>query len=247
MQEHGEKQYSKARELFYSAVEELQGPVDYRHTYVDMPARTGLPGALGLSMFAGSTEDSDPGSGLREGIIEGNVSPSERAIQVGIAAGFPLASGGISCPTALDLEKRLVDGHLPKPITLVPGIATPDPLIPNILPLQVVRIGNLVLAGVPAELTTMAGRRLRKSIAEEIQNSGVSYVVLATYANGYSQYITTAEEYNKQHYEGASTLFGPATLTVYQQEFLKLASAVKRGVSVDAGPVPQDVSVYLNV
>jgi hypothetical protein len=42
---------------------------------------TGLPGALGLSMFAGSTEDGDAGSGLREGIVEGQVSVTERAAQ----------------------------------------------------------------------------------------------------------------------------------------------------------------------
>lgn len=54
--------------------------------------------------------------------------------------------------------------------------------------------------------------------------SPVSQVVISGYANAYSQYITTPEEYATQHYEGASTLFGPHTLEAYIQEFCRLAS-----------------------
>jgi hypothetical protein len=41
-----------------------------------------------------------------------------------------------------------------------------------------------------------------------------------------------------QHYEGASTLFGPYTLQAYQQEFRKLAIALRNGNRVEPGPRP---------
>jgi neutral ceramidase len=61
---------------------------------------------------------------------------------------------------------------------------------------------------------------------------------MAAYANDYSQYVTTKEEYDMQHYEGASNLFGPFTLHAYQQEFRKLSIALRTGKQVGPGPWP---------
>lgn len=81
----------------------------------------------------------------------------------------------------------------------------------------------------PAEFTTMAGRRLRNAIFElftkrlnllDPQNTNV---VIAGLSNSYSGYVTTFEEYNYQRYEGASTIYGPFTLDAYIQEFERLA------------------------
>jgi len=104
-------------------------------------------------------------------------------------------------------------------------------IVPSRLPLQLMRIGDLVIAGVPGEMTTMAGRRLKTALKERCDalrpktgnfSSPVRDVVISGYANAYSQYITTPEEYAKQYYEGASTLFGPHTLDAYIQEFCRL-------------------------
>ena len=65
----------------------------------------------------------------------------------------------------------------------------------------------------------MAGRQLRYVVLDELRGTGVQHLAMATYANDYSQYVTAKEEYDLQHYEGASTLFGPYTLQAYQQEF----------------------------
>ncbi|HEX6713524.1 MAG TPA: neutral/alkaline non-lysosomal ceramidase N-terminal domain-containing protein, partial [Thermoleophilaceae bacterium] len=92
--------------------------------------------------------------------------------------------------------------------------------------------------GVPGELTTMAGRRLRTTVLDALSATGVERVALATYSNEYAQYITTAEEYASQQYEGASTLFGPHTLEAHQQVAAGLASAMADGVSPPAGPPP---------
>jgi len=114
------------------------------------------------------------------------------------------------------------NGHGPKPIVLHLGKMNP-PIMTSFLPLQILKIGNVGIVGIPGEITTMAGRRLRETCATALKEYNITDVVLTGYANEYSQYITTKEEYDEQHYEGASTLFGPHTLAAYQQEFTKLA------------------------
>ena len=97
------------------------------------------------------------------------------------------------------------------------------------------------------EFTTMAGRRLRDAVksflisldSKEFGNN--LHVVIAGLTNTYSQYITTYEEYEVQRYEGASTLYGPHTLTAYIQEFKKLATALVNGQTLPSGPQPPDL------
>jgi neutral ceramidase len=95
---------------------------------------------------------------------------------------------------------------------------------PRVLPFQVLAVGDVVLAGVPFEVTVAAGRRLAAAAAEgwgrsagdEGSGSGgasaVPRVVVSSVANDYCGYLTTAEEYGLQCYEGASTLYGPRSL-----------------------------------
>lgn len=246
MKTHGRKQYAAAKDLYLNAVTNLtlvSGPIDFRYQYVDMVAKTGAPGCLGLSMFAGSTEDSDPGSGLKEGIVEGSVLVTERTAQAVIGMGFGLASG-VPYAKLVDLSSSEVDIQLPKPITLIPGYTGNGmvPLTPTILPIQIIKIGNLAIVGFPGELTTMAGRRLRTAVFNELNGSGINKVAINTYANDYSQYTATNEEYQKQHYEGASTLFGPKALDTYITEYTSLANAIKAGSSVALGTMPPDLS-----
>lgn len=59
-------------------------------------------------------------------------------------------------------------------------------------------MGSFVIAAVPGEFTTMAGRRLRNTIKETvIENGGAANtkVVIAGLSNIYSDYIVTPEEY----------------------------------------------------
>lgn len=121
-----------------------------------------------------------------------------------------------------ELANKEIKAHLPKPIALVLGDAAPT-LLEKELPLQIIRIGSLAILGIPAELTTMAGRRLRKALLEFLAPAGITHIALGTYSNYYSQYVSTYEEYQKQNYEGASTLYGPHTLKAYIQCFKELA------------------------
>ena len=67
---------------------------------------------------------------------------------------------------------------------------------------------------------------LRKVILEKTmdipQNTEDNKVMLAGLSNVYTHYITTYEEYQKQRYEGASTIYGPHTLRAYLQQYAYL-------------------------
>ena len=103
------------------------------------------------------------------------------------------------------------------------------PWVPKVLPLQLLRLGELVLVGIPAEISTQAGRRLQASLNEAFKDWGIKQVQLCPYANAYAGYITTPEEYELQHYEGGHTLYGRHTLLAYEQYFLALAQAFQVG------------------
>lgn len=69
---------------------------------------------------------------------------------------------------------------------------------PSIVETQLFRIGQLLIAAVPGEFTTMAGRRLREALNAEAVNSGGpsnTKTVIAGLSNVYSHYVTTYEEY----------------------------------------------------
>ena len=72
--------------------------------------------------------------------------------------------------------------------------------------MQLLQLGQLVIVATPSELTTMAGRRVRKALLQRLQASGVlgatGRVVIAGLSNGYADYTTTFEEYQEQRYEG---------------------------------------------
>jgi neutral ceramidase len=225
----GRKQYTLAKTLYDSASTLLKGGVDYRHVYVAMdsvqvaPAytdglwRTTCEAAIGDSMIAGAEDG--PGYG-KEGATCAEIKD--------LWGVFNCTFFTTSC-----------QGE--KPITLETGTMTPYPWTPEVLPLQVVRLGNVALVAVPFEPTTMVGRRLRKTVLAQLSPLGVDQVVIAGLANAYAGYLTTREEYAKQDYEGASTHFGPWQLAAVQQEVDKLAVAMRNGTTVAPGPTPRDL------
>ena len=93
---------------------------------------------------------------------------------------------------------------------------------PQILPLQWIQIGNMLLVGFPFEITTVATRRLQKSIEDLIVDTEITDVILCPYANSYNGYITTYEEYQLQMYEAGHTVFGEYSLAALQTCFKKL-------------------------
>jgi len=98
-----------------------------------------------------------------------------------------------------------------------------QPWIPQVLPIQLIIIGNLALAGIPGEITTIAGKRLEESLLEILADRGVTEVICSTYTNAYCGYVTTYQEYQAQCYEGGHTVFGEHFLGALQTKFKKLA------------------------
>ncbi|RZC92177.1 hypothetical protein C5167_000028 [Papaver somniferum] len=239
----GDRQFRKAADLFSKASEKLNGKIDYRHTYldlskleVDIPKQGGghqtvktCPAAMGFAFAAGTTDG--PGAfDFSQGDVKGN--PFWRLVR------NILKKPG----------QEQVDCQHPKPILLDTGeMKEPYDWAPSILPIQILRIGQLVILSVPGEFTTMAGRRLRDAVKSVLTSGGHgefdsnTHVVIAGLTNSYSQYVTTFEEYQIQRYEGASTLYGPHTLSAYIQEFKKLATALISGLTVNPGPQPPDL------
>ncbi|KAL8115320.1 neutral ceramidase 2-like [Apium graveolens] len=239
----GDRQFQKAVDLFSRASEQLKGKVDYRHAYlnfsnleVTLPKQGGgsevvktCPAAMGFAFAAGTTDG--PGAfDFKQGDDKGN-------------AFWRLVRNLLKTPSA-----EQVDCQHPKPILLDTGeMKQPYDWAPSILPIQMIRIGQLVILSVPGEFTTMAGRRLRDAVKSVLTSGGTKefnsniHVVIAGLTNTYSQYVTTSEEYQIQRYEGASTLYGPHTLSAYIQEFKKLAKALISGTPVEPGPQPPDL------
>ncbi|MCA2210008.1 neutral/alkaline non-lysosomal ceramidase N-terminal domain-containing protein [Nocardia rosealba] len=196
--------------------------VDGRFTPDGAPHRT-APAAAGLSLAAGSVEDGPglPGGPIPEGVRN------------------PLVDflGGIDHPH----PAWLADAQAPKAIFAPLGLMPPVPWVPNVVPLQLIRLGDLYVAAAGAEFTIVAGLRVRRAVAQAL-GVGVEQVLLQGYSNAYHQYVTTPEEYDAQQYEGASTLFGRYTLCAYVQEFTRLAEAFVAGAVPGRGPAPRDVS-----
>ncbi|XP_042440807.1 neutral ceramidase-like [Zingiber officinale] len=240
----GERQFTKAVELFNTASELVKEKIDYRQTYLDFSkleitlhssdggrevVRT-CPAALGFAFGAGTTDG--PGMfDFKQGDVKGN--PFWNFVR----------------NVLKEPSKEQVACHQPKPILLDNGeMDIPYKWAPAILPIQILRIGQVVILCVPGEFTTMAGRRLRDAVREVLTSNGDGefdsgvHIVIAGLSNTYSQYVTTFEEYQIQRYEGASTLYGPHTLSAYIQEFKKLASALLTGKSVESKLEPPDLS-----
>ncbi len=91
-----------------------------------------------------------------------------------------------------------------KPLSvIVDALAGP----PEQVPLAIHDLGGLVLVSIPGEATTVTGLRVRRAVA---QGLGVAEADVwpVGLANEYLSYFATPEEYDHQHYEGASTLYG---------------------------------------
>lgn len=169
--------------------------------------------AMGMSFAAGTTDG--PGAfDFKQGDTNGT-------------AFWRLVRNFITKPSA-----EQVACHAPKPILLDVGeMHFPYEWAPAVVELSILRAGDFIILAVPGELTTMAGRRLRRAVRAALGGAWGDdpTIVIAGLTNTYSSYVTTFEEYEVQRYEGGFTLFGPHTLDAYIQEMSRLAREMVRG------------------
>jgi neutral ceramidase len=137
--------------------------------------------------------------------------------------------------TAYRARRGLGDVQSPKAMLLPVGALG---WTANRLPIQLVRLGPLVLLALAQEVTIVAGMRLRRAVAEVVDVSP-DLVIVQGYANDYAGYLTTPEEYDAQRYEGGHTMFGRWQLPAYTQEIVRVARALREGAPVDFGEPPR--------
>jgi neutral ceramidase len=109
------------------------------------------------------------------------------------------------------------------------------------VPLFAVQVGDRLLASVPGEMTVEMGRRTRTALLAAARQLGVRRIVLAGYANEYIHYFTTPEEYEKQHYEGGSTLFGKYSSDLLRDGLVDLTARMAAAAPAPA-PYPFDAT-----
>lgn len=243
----GDIQARHTRALFTLARDEgheLTGPLATALRYVDI-FEAAAPPRLGLTFSVGTLEGQGPFFALRD------VMPWLSRLQGWSASREPQGSWrarhGRKVPfwdMGLGKENKVL-GVLPPVGPLLRLFedrfvdyyrrAVPRPggqeitWVPRYLPIQQLRIGPLVVAGLPNEPTTVAGRRLRAAVAGAWRGQGVERIVMNGYANAYSSYLTTPEEYDLQAYEGASTLYGRDSLSVFIAELVALTEEIRAG------------------
>lgn len=100
-----------------------------------------------------------------------------------------------------------------------------NPWAPQVMSLQIIKIGTIGICAFPFEITTVASWRLKKTLEQALEKKGIEYVILAPYSNEFNGYITTQEEYQLQMYEGGHNVFGQWSLNALQQKFTELADA----------------------
>ena len=107
------------------------------------------------------------------------------------------------------------------------------------MPLFVVRVADRLIVTMPGEATVEVGRRARARVMSASAAAGSAAIAVSGLANEFIQYITTPEEYDRQHYEGGSTIYGPAQSAAITDSLVALAEALRRGEPAPA-PAPFD-------
>ena len=242
--EIGRRQYAAAKALYVKmssgSIPVTGSAVKAVHTFHDFSTLnfthpngslvSTCPAALGYSFAAGTTD----GPGAFDFKQNNTGSPNANPV-------WSVVSGFLREPSP---EQRAC--HQSKPILLDVGeIERPYLWTPNIVDVQLLRVGQLIIIVSPGEATTMAGRRWREDVFLSAGYSGITgnedpIIVLGGPANSYTHYIATEEEYGIQRYEGASTLYGPNTLIAHMmlsRQYLPYLAAHSIGAP-DPGPSP---------
>lgn len=227
-------QLQGAVNLYDNATEEVAPQISYAHQWVHMPSfivnqkYTGLDhpqklcqAAVGISFTAGTEDGPSYFPGIYEGMRRGEFKGILYHTYFLVVKWFAQVVKQV-VPTNED-----VACHGAKPIFISTGENHKKPWTPDMIPFQIIRLGQIAILGVPSEMTTNAGYYLRMLVLEKLKNRGVKEVIISGLSNSYSNYVTTPAEYQQQHYEGASTLFGPYTFSAYLQIFDELSGKLK--------------------
>jgi len=111
------------------------------------------------------------------------------------------------------------------------GIPLDASMVPKAVPLAALRVGDGLIVTLPGEPTAEVGARVRAAVR---QATGLDRIVVSGLSGEFIQYLTTPEEYDRQHYEGGSTLYGPLSSNLLRQELVELARRLVSGQPAQA-------------
>ncbi len=93
-----------------------------------------------------------------------------------------------------------------------------DMLGPKEVGMGAVKIGDLIIAGIPGELTAELGLQVKNSL----KNSGSKYVTIGGLANEWISYILTRDQYiHGEGYESSVSFYGPGLGELISTEAIK--------------------------
>jgi neutral ceramidase len=166
--------------------------------------------------------------------VEGGQVASQPAVGLPFLTGSEENRGPLFDVTGDNNEGRRLPADAGAQGRKIQALGPPVADFPSAVPLAVVRLGDRLIATVPGEMTVEMGRRTRAAVLAAAAAAGVSRVVLAGYANEYVHYFTTPEEYEMQHYEGGSTLFGKYSSNLIKDDLATLAGDLAHGAPAPA-------------
>ena len=167
-------------------------------------------------------------------VEEGQTVASESQVGIPFLTGSEEERGPLFDITGEELEdRRGPDAGPPHGVKVsAPGVGAG---VPNAVPLVAFRLGRRMIVSLPAEGTKEMGARIKAAVRSQIAGSGIGDVVLSGLANEFILYLTTPQEYDRQHYEGGNTQFGRQSGNLLKNEIAGLAGRLARN---QAAPVP---------
>ena len=147
--------------------------------------------------------------------------------------GLPLITGSEEGRGPLfDVTQQPFEGRT-SPVPSDPEQGSKIPLVeggpPNAVPLMAVRVGDRAIVSIPGEMTVGMGARVRAAVADAAAGAGIRGAVIAGLANEYLSYFVSPEEYDRQHYEGGSQMFGRLASNLLKGALVDLTQRLVRG------------------
>jgi hypothetical protein len=110
--------------------------------------------------------------------------------------------------------------------TALPSMST---AFPRVLPMTALRLGDRLMVTIPGEMTVTMAQRVRSAVLKAASPLPIHRVVIDGLTNEYMQYFTTPEEYEAQHYEGGSTIWGEYQSYAILDGLVRLAGDLAAG------------------
>ena len=199
-------------DLYHSDGERVEGEISTKCKWTNLSnqyfiddngneLRTATKGKVGASALGGAEDGRTPfyKLGWKEGLKAEKPSPDH---------GLKLDPLN---PTPSSLTQPIADFlHI--------FVSEPDP--PSEFLLGLYQVGSIYLVPLPGEFSVCLGKRIVKSIQKQTSKNNI--VLLVGLSGEYISYFVTPEEYDAQHYEGASMLYGPYAGLFIQTEMVSL-------------------------